>query len=425
MPAAYEWRGGSGTQVVNAVDSNCLGAGAGRNRLDAQVQTAEPEIEVATRVDIDTVLRLKLRRIWRTMHRMTATDWLRNRRRRVALPVLLAALIVTGCQSVSPPPNTGSGLACRLPVAGYVPGGLMNTPSHLGVDGQPSRVGTGGFVDFPTGKYTPAADSNESYLAGQGVWLPVAPEAVAPDKKSYVQTVLTLSSITPPSTSLLLVDVKTRSERLLFKAAGGQRADVVAFNGDGIYVSSWRGASGESQLLLIKPATGDHGVIAGSYRQTGGFTAIAGGAAWGMDVIYPHGSSGPEVIKLLRLGLNDGSVAAWYEVPWPFAIGGLDASNHPILTKLNAAFPAASTPILVTAPNQGQALEPKGGQFFIGTPAVVADRHGAWMGSSDGSIWLYSSAAGLRKVATAPPQAGGTGQPNDERSWRSIAGPCV
>ena len=56
---------------------------------------------------------------------------------------------------------------------------------------------------------------------------------------------------------------------------------------------------------------------------------------------------------------------------------------------------------------------------------LVTDRHGTWFGSSDGSIWLYTTAKGFVKVASIPPQPGGSGDAYDDHGWRTIAGPCV
>jgi hypothetical protein len=80
---------------------------------------------------------------------------------------------------------------------------------------------------------------------------------------------------------------------------------------------------------------------------------------------------------------------------------------------------------LISAANHAVALQPQGGNYSVGRGAAVMDGHGTWFGSSDGSIWLYSSAKGLTKVAAVPPQPGGNGQPYDEHSGRIVAGPCV
>ena len=264
-----------------------------------------------------------------------------------------------------------------------------------------------------------------SYLASQGVWLPVEPQYISPDQKSFVQAESPQYSATAPSTMIYLVDVKTRAKRLLLKTLEGQGAYVEAFNSDGIYAAilSTTGPGG-SHLILIDPATGASHAVAGSNMQTGAFSAISGDAAGGMDVKFPNGQNAPYVATLVRLGLTDGSVTTWYEDSTPFSIFGFDADQHPLLASLNLS--GGSSPVMVvTAPKKTTPLDPFGGQFMGGRTIYISDPHGAWMGSVDGSIWLYSAAGGLRKVATIPAQAGGTGQPYDEHAWRSIAGPCV
>jgi hypothetical protein len=80
---------------------------------------------------------------------------------------------------------------------------------------------------------------------------------------------------------------------------------------------------------------------------------------------------------------------------------------------------------LISAANHPVAIQPQGGAYAAGRGSAVTDGHGTWFGSSDGSIWLYSSTKGLTKVPTVPPQPGGTGQPYDEHSGRIVAGPCT
>jgi hypothetical protein len=354
---------------------------------------------------------------------------------RASLSLLIASALIAACSTpatsshpspspsrvtATPTPSAAASdqLACRLPVAGFPP----SVPKGAAI--QPSRAGRGGFIDLPSGKYTPAADSDVSYLASQGVWLPVEPQYISPDQKSYVQAESPQYSATP-TTTLYLVDVKTRAKRLLLTTPQGYGAYIEAFNLDGIYagIASSTGP-GAGHLILIDPTTGASHTVAGSELQTGGFSAISGGAAWGLDIRFPNGQNAPYVAALVRLGLKDGSVSTWYEDPTPFFIVGFDADEHPLLASLNLS--GGSNPvILVAAPGKATRLDPVGGQFVGGRGTRVSDNHGAWIGSVDGSIWLYSAAGGLRKVATVPAQEGATGQPYDEHAWRSIAGPCV
>ncbi len=81
--------------------------------------------------------------------------------------------------------------------------------------------------------------------------------------------------------------------------------------------------------------------------------------------------------------------------------------------------------ILVHGPNQAVLIQVDGGSFLPSQGQSVADRHGTWIGSSDGSIWLYTPTATFEKLATIPPQPGGSGIAYDPHAWRSIPGPCV
>jgi hypothetical protein len=360
---------------------------------------------------------------------------------RGTLTLLLATVLIIACgvtqpstashspSVVAPSTAASSGaLSCRLPVAGFVLSAPKGMPDpSIAADGQDNQKGTGGFLDLPSGKFTPAPNSDRSYLAGAGVWLPASLQAVSPDQKTYVQGRARQSGGAPPTTSLYLVQVATRSERLLFVAPDGQMAFVVAFTASGIYVATGSSTGpGPIDLLLIDPATGTHQPVRGAQAPPGAiqeaFSAISGDFAWGMLVI---GSQSQVSYKLVRLSLADGSVVTWYDAPSPFAIVAFDSNQHPILALLGSipASPGAALFLIATA-NHATAIQPQGGAFLMGRGSSVNDTHGTWFGSADGGIWLYSPTSGLKKVATVPPQLGGDGQPYDQHAWRSVAGPC-
>ena len=302
----------------------------------------------------------------------------------------------------------------------------------MDVDGQPSQKAAGGFLDLPAGIYRPAAVSDRSYLASAGTWLPVLPQAVAPDQRSYVQGKVPPRTGNPPTTTLYLVDVKTRKERLLYTAPEGDMAVVLAYTADGVYVatiSATSGGVGTSQLELVDPATGSHQFVPGSWAGPGTppqyWMAVSGTAAWAMVFTrLPDAQSMPSV-KLVRLSLEDGARADWYDAPGSFLIAAFDASQHPILQIFDQSAGPSGGLALLTAPRQTIKLPAQGVAIPGGRGGGVTDVHGTWFGSADGTIWLYSSAAGLQKVATVPAQAGGSGQPYDPHAWRTIAGPCV
>ncbi len=316
-------------------------------------------------------------------------------------------------------------LNCRLPVAGYAIS-VSKQASQNGV--QPNQKGTGGFLDLPSGNFTPVKDSDQSYLAGAGVWLPVSMQAVSPDESSYVEARAPQVSATAPTTTLYLVQVATRAERKLFTPADGQSASVLAYTSKGVYVETGSsGGPGPTELVVIDPATGAHQSVPHSQAPGGAiqqvFMAISGDFAWGE--LYDGSGSQPS-FKLVRLNLTDGSVVDWYDAPSSFVFVGFESNGHPIVGILGGLTPMPGADLfLISAANHAVAIQPQGGAYAFGRGAAVMDGHGTWFGSSDGSIWLYSSTKGLTKVASVPPQPGATGQPYDEHSGRIVAGPCT
>jgi hypothetical protein len=326
----------------------------------------------------------------------------------------------------------GAALSCRLPVGGFVPPGPKGAPGNsIDADGQPSQKSTGGFLELPGGAYTPTSSSDRSYLAGAGTWVPVYPQAIAPDERSYIETRVPVSpGSAPATTTLFFVDVRTGSRRLLYTAPDGQLAAVLAYTPLGVFVMTFPSGKGPSGLEVIDPATGAHRSVAGAQATTPNeqliWMAVSGSTAWGMDVTNLQTSAGMPATRLVKLSLIDGSVADWYDSPGPFTIAGLDASGHPIIFVLGQGAASPTFDLrLVAAPKQSIAVEPNGGTFLGSRGPGVTDSHGTWFGGPDGSIWLYSSTGSFNKVASIPPQPGDTGQPYDPHAWRTIAGPCV
>jgi hypothetical protein len=315
-----------------------------------------------------------------------------------------------------------------LPVAGFIePTKGAPAPS----DNQSGQKGTGGFIDLPSGTYSPVADSDVTYLADARVWLPVSQQSIAPDGKSFVVARSPRESLQPPTTTLFMIDVKTRQERLLFAPPEGNFAFVLAYTSAGVYVEFGPSQPTPGQgsgygLVLIDPATNKHAPVPGAQAQGTAmyqaWLAVAAGAAWGMVL---SGSQTQPSYQLVRLNLSDGSRELWYEAG--FALVGFDWNDHPIL-QTGAQTSADVTGlklVSVTAPKQAAPIEVKGGNFQFGRGQSIKDSHGVWLGSGDGSIWLLTPDGQLRKVATVPPQPGGSGQPYDPHSSRGIAGRCI
>jgi hypothetical protein len=227
------------------------------------------------------------------------------------LSLSLASIVLVACGSAAPvaqstPSATATvaassddpNLSCSLPVAGFIPAGTkQQQQSNPPPEGQSAQKGAGGFLELPSGRYTPVAESDSSYLAGAHAWLPVSPQAVAPDQRSYVLAKTPRFSIDPPTTTLYLVDVATRSERLLFTPAAGQGAYVLGFTADGVYVETVPSLPSQGltvDLILIDPSTGAHHEVprpAAKPNTQLGFAAISGDAAWGASYAIPHDPS--------------------------------------------------------------------------------------------------------------------------------------
>jgi hypothetical protein len=363
--------------------------------------------------------------------------------KRTALTIALATMLASACGGTptptanhSPAGATHSAaaasgtLSCRLPVAGFVPSAPKGQPNNsVGPDGQDNQKGTGGFLDLPGGTFTPAKDSNRMYLASAKQWLPVTTQAISPDQGSYVLNRLSQHPGAAPTASMVLVEIATKAERPLYTPPDGQLAFALAFTSRGIYVEvvSTTGP-GPSELLVIDPATGASHAVAGGQTPPGVsysvFTAISGDSAWGMRIT---GSQAQPSYQLIRLNLAEGTLVIWRQSETtPLFVLGFDADGSPMVGGgPMSADGAQANLLLLRAAGESTSIPIKGGTFFQGRGTPVNDAHGTWFGSADGSIWLYSSARGLEKVASIPPQPGGTGQPYDEHAMRSVAGPCV
>jgi hypothetical protein len=315
-----------------------------------------------------------------------------------------------------------------------VAGFIEPTKAEAMAGAQSGQKGTGGFIDFPSGTYSPVAESDVAYVAGARVWLPVSQQSIAPDGKSFVVARAPRESLQPPTTTLFIVDVKTRQEHVLFTPPAENFAFVLAYTPAGVYVEFGRSQPSPGQastfgLVVIDPATGKQTAVPGADIRGDGvmyqaWRAVAGGAAWGMAMT---GSQTQASYELVRMSLSDGSRASWYVSASPFSLVGFDWNDHPIVQAFGQT-PAASTgPTLMSipAPKKMVPIEVKGGSFLPSRGDAVKDAHGVWFGSGDGSIWLVTSDGQMTKVATVPPQPGGSSQPYDPHGWRSVAGPCV
>jgi hypothetical protein len=341
-------------------------------------------------------------------------------------PVAHATPTQGGAQAAT----SSNSLNCRLPVAGFT----EPTKAEMIAGAQSGQKGTGGFLELPSGKYSSAADSDVTYLADARVWLPVSQQSIAPDGKSFVVARAPAQSLQPPTTTLFMVDVKTRQEHVLFTPPAENSAFVLAYTAAGVYVEFGRSQPSPGQastfgLLRIDPATGKQVPVPGADKLGDGvmyqaWTAVAGDAAWGMAMT---GSQSQASYELVRMSLSDGSRASWYTAASPFALIGFDWNDHPVVQAFGqtSAQSTGATLVSILSAKKTVSIEVKGGSFLPGRGQAVKDIHGIWFGSGDGSIWLLTPEGQMTKVATVPPQPGGSSQPYDPHSWRSVAGPCV
>jgi hypothetical protein len=351
------------------------------------------------------------------------------------LALMLAALFMSACGASStarlpspspaaPVANASGGLSCRLPVAGFVISAPKGQPDKsIAADGQDNQKGTGGFLDLPSGKFTPAKDSDRTYVASAHRWLPVMRQAVSPDGHSYVEV------RTGATMSAYLVQVASGASRRLFTSQSGVYVYVLGFTANGIYLetlSTTNPAQPNAELVVVDPASGASHVVAGSRTPAGAmqstFNAIIGDFAWGTVI---KGSQQQPTFQLVRLDLTAGTIVVWSHSATPDYAIGFDADGFPIVPAARTSPNDPQGLLLLSAPDERTPIAIKGGAFLMGRGTPVNDSHGTWFGSADGGIWLYSPAAGLVKMASVPPQPGGSGDPYDQHGWRSVAGPCT
>ncbi len=376
---------------------------------------------------------------------------------------LVASLVLAACGGMTAQ-NKGSTTAgqvarvsfqCRLPVGGFALGPAPKNGLRLDSDGQPVQKSAGGFVNFPNATYQAAADSDRSYVASTKTWLPAPPEAVAPDQRSFVEAKAPNGSPFMADT-VYLVDVQSNAKRVIFTAPAGEMLDVLAYGAAGVFVvsySSFRPVQNAAASIvldrveLINPQSGSHKPVPGSEASPNAFerwSAVTGNAMWGSVTVPPQDIQSPPALKLVRLSLQDGALADWYQSTLSSSSGfpqilGFDANDHPILGISPPYGPgeiygAPLQLLLLTGPNQTRPIHPIGSTFRSVATSSFRDGHGTWFGGSDGTIWLYTPSGDFLKVATVPPQPspptlgydpGKVGTPFNPLSMRSVAGSCV
>jgi hypothetical protein len=294
--------------------------------------------------------------------------------------------VVTASATASPTTT----LKCRLPVFlnNGNPGEIIHPPNgSLWGTLRPSGAG---FVGFPGGQFTTDPAGNLIGYFGRTYdwavlkWLPIWPDAVAPDGLSYF--------IPNNETAQWdLVDARNDSHRALVAVKDW---NARSYQKEGIYLDKDGGESaGPPGLWLLDPSTGAIRQI----TSQGPWVSIGAGAAWGFEG-YGDGSVGT---TLRRLDLKSGDVTTWYASDGAdYQTFGHDLVGRPLLVSLVTPSPkgysygglfelAALGQLVKLASTNGDSLS-----------VPVSDQHGIWFAIGTG-VWLYSNGL-LHKVASLP-----------------------
>lgn len=325
------------------------------------------------------------------------------------------------------------GFACLLPVAAY------------------AGVAT---VAFPGGAFTldttvkPGNAKGSAYGYSYSVplhrWVPVQTQWLAPDGRSYAYATQTTGVPgQPPTAAIHVVDIASGRDRQIWQGEGN--ASIAGLSGGTVYYTLngylQAAATGPpaNELWAIDtagsgavprrvgpnppdPAPARDGpspmfaIVAGGYAWTTGYTKSAITSPPSPPPGAPPGYSPPPFTylpnRLLRMDLKTGAVSTYFTAPGSsqsVALLGFDGQGHPVVTVQAIPVKGASPPpqnympgppsvLLLTGTDQSQTISSGSDEAFRPTSAA-GDGHGVWFGSP-GSIWLYTSSAGLRKIAT-------------------------
>jgi hypothetical protein len=276
------------------------------------------------------------------------------------------------------------------------------------------QSGTGGFVRFPGGAFSPDTASAVQTPTGQSYsltyvrtlqkWVPVPREWVRPDGRSYAY-------FDWSSNTLIAVDIPSGRTTTLGTNAGiasygrysGVSWQVIDTEQNGVYATqNGYGPLPPPGLWLFDFNGGAQRVAAVDYWQ-----AVGGGAAWGTETpSVPQGAAN----TLIRLDLRTGARDDWFSSPGLEArVVGFDATGDPVVV---GAGPDHTSVFLVTGQNQATTLftapapppqASPGQEFYV--QSVVGDGHGIWLGSSKG-IFIYTPAAGWEQASSVAGQLG-------------------
>jgi hypothetical protein len=330
--------------------------------------------------------------------------------------------------SASPPATmVDLGFSCQLPVA------ASNAPA----DGRPQDgvVGTGGFINFPSGTFARDPKSMTTYVSGK--WVPVPRSWVSPDGRRYTYVV------NNPEPVVHVVTIATGGDETIAipspaPTASGSRSaptpkKVVAFESEGIYLETIVPNSEglPHGLSLLQPDTGAYDVsavhipdpVGASFYVDRSWVAVHNGIAYTGNANtrdIPMNGSAPYWNELEGRPVDPrgtyGAGFAYSPDAW-LRIIGWDGDGQPVLSA-----ESADKYLIYTGSVFGETWKFTSPPVFAGTPGdqnnptgpAVGDGRAIWFGSDAGIVWYYGGGgAPFERVALA--------QVHPVR----IAGPCL
>ena len=277
------------------------------------------------------------------------------------------------------PPFSGGFVSGQRGLWTADPAGGISKVGDLLVTAQTPTLTGSGFGSSDSGSYDLAARR----------WLPVRGSQVRSDGLAYAYAEPSKANSTDSlnsATRVHVVSLTDGSDRVIY--SGAPRA-VLAYESDGIYVTSVRYYSGEGGggLWRLDPLTGASIQIPNV--QAGWIEAFSNGIGWtDGGTIMPRG--------LIRTDLGTGSQETWASVgdnAWIWFVG-LDGNGHPLLTEFPIPLTSAS-PVLYVYTTAADRTAIADGSF---KQMTVSDSRGTWLAGEDG-IYLLDANDRLVKVS--------------------------
>jgi hypothetical protein len=229
-------------------------------------------------------------------------------------------------------------------------------------------------------------------------WLPVPRNDVSPDGAHYAYTDRAVADPqNPPARATIhVIAVKTGVGQAFDDGDWAAPYVILDYAAEGIYLTTSLVGSG---LWLMNPATGAITQIGNPWDVQG---SAGDGVFWvgAINTSDPQPLAGPAPDELDRLNLVDGSQITWFYRPGSAVhFVSQDLVGHPIVI-VSGGEGQATELLLLPAPGISRSILTFGDKLpSLASP--ISDKHGVWFGSPDG-IYLYSEAAGLRKVSNQP-----------------------